>query len=374
MIHWLLKTQIGGHVLLWYSTIIYLSRIKLRDGQKNVLCKGIDFSVPWKTLSEQVKAGFKHCWQQLQDKTAVSGEWPKEYRPMLTTIGHKFANSPLDKTGFLLDKEHLAALNEICYNADTITKFDKFDKGNGVGVLDCSDYDRKMGLFSFGISLNELVRLCNMELPCNRGMLSRPFYWGSTKQDTSIRKGIQGFNLQSHATLRCIAYQKHTSRVYPLDKFCWWQMLHSMSANLPSGWPWFLTILGRWYSNTGSTPSRMHLTFLKVLKCLLLSSTSMAATCAHLMFLVCLLTFRLTRPCELASTRTEVHWLLNCPCLRNCFGSCLLTLLQRLNLVLIAIYASRSMEWQWVTYWAGVGQHLRVLWEQGSWRSVIFLL
>ena len=60
----------------------------------------------------------------------------------MTSLAHRYVNLPLDKTGFLLDREHLVALQELRKNADIVIT--KPDKGNGVVFLDRKDYVAKM--------------------------------------------------------------------------------------------------------------------------------------------------------------------------------------------------------------------------------------
>ena len=140
-LHWLLKTQVG-HGPLQHSTIMNLSSIELTETQKNVLCRGINFGVPRMIMTEEVKAEFEICWQELRHKNAVSNELREECRSTLTTLAHQYAGSRIDKAGFPLDREHLAALRAL--RADPSIVVTKPDKGNGVVVMDRSDYVAKM--------------------------------------------------------------------------------------------------------------------------------------------------------------------------------------------------------------------------------------
>ena len=139
--HWLLKTQIGFGPLR-HSTITNLSSVDLSEVQKNVLCHGLDFGVPRKSSHEEVKAEFEICWQQLKERPAVSDERREECKLTLTSLAHKYANSRLDRTGFPLNKEHLAAPKELRNNPDIIIT--RPDKGSGVVFLDRSEYVSKM--------------------------------------------------------------------------------------------------------------------------------------------------------------------------------------------------------------------------------------
>ena len=107
-----------------------------------MLCRGLSFGIPRRTPSELVKAEFELCWQQLKDKVVFSEDRRDECKSTLTSLAHRYVNSPLDKTGFLLDREHLVALQELRKNADIVIP--KPDKGNNVVILDRKDYVAKM--------------------------------------------------------------------------------------------------------------------------------------------------------------------------------------------------------------------------------------
>ena len=139
--HWLLKTQIGIGPLN-HSTITNLSSIELTDIQKDVLCRGLDFGIPRKFSPEGVKAEFEECWQQLKDRPAFSEERRERCKSAMSALGHKYANAPLDKSNFPLKKDHLSALKNLRNNPDIVIT--KPDKGNGVVILDRSDYVAKM--------------------------------------------------------------------------------------------------------------------------------------------------------------------------------------------------------------------------------------
>ena len=139
-LHWLIRTQVGNGQL-HHSTIINLSDIELTEIQKNVLCRGLNFGIPPKLSHEKVKAEFELGWQQL-NRTKTSTEQSEQCRATLGGLAHKYANARIDRTGFPLDKEHMAALRELRRNDDIVIT--RPDKGNGVVILNKKDYVKKM--------------------------------------------------------------------------------------------------------------------------------------------------------------------------------------------------------------------------------------
>ena len=139
-LHWLIRTQVGNGRLR-HSTITNLSEVQLTEIQKNVLCRGLNFGIPGKISQEKVKAEFELGWQQL-NKMTTSTEQREECRATLGGLAHKYANARIDRTGFPLDKEHLAALRELRGNDDIVIT--RPDKGNGVVVPNKKDYVAKM--------------------------------------------------------------------------------------------------------------------------------------------------------------------------------------------------------------------------------------
>ena len=119
-----------------------LSSLELSEIQKNVLCRGLNFGVPLKLRKEEIKAEFELCWNQVKDLPAVSEERLEECKSSLGSLVHKFVNSKVDRAGFPLDKEHLAALKDLSKNPDIVIS--KSDKGNGVVILDKEDCLAKM--------------------------------------------------------------------------------------------------------------------------------------------------------------------------------------------------------------------------------------
>ena len=140
-LYWLRKTQLGlGQVD--HSTITNLSSIELSEVQKDVLCRGLNFGIPPKLRKEEIKAEFEMCWNQAKDLPAFSEDRRDECKSTLSSLAHKYANASVDKSGFPFDSEHLAALKDLRRNEDIIIS--KPDKGNGVVILDKSDYVEKM--------------------------------------------------------------------------------------------------------------------------------------------------------------------------------------------------------------------------------------
>ena len=140
-LHWLLKTQIGLGPLN-HDIITNLSSVELTDLQKDILCRGINFGIPRRVSAEEVKAEFEMCWQQLEERPVVSEDRREECRSTFAAMAYKYANAPLDKSGFPLDKEHMEVLRELRRNTDIVIT--KPDKGNGVVIMDRSDYNAKM--------------------------------------------------------------------------------------------------------------------------------------------------------------------------------------------------------------------------------------
>ena len=141
-IRWLVRTQLGcGQAD--HATITNLSDVELTDVEKDVLCRGLTFGVPPKKLcKEEIQAEFEFCWGQLTDTPSVSEQRREECRSALASLAHKYANSSVDKSGFVLDKEHMAALKNLKRNDGIVIL--RPDKGNGVVVMNKQEYIDKM--------------------------------------------------------------------------------------------------------------------------------------------------------------------------------------------------------------------------------------
>ena len=140
-LQWLKKSQLG-HGKLDHSTIVNLAGVELSETEKDVLCRGLNFGVLPKLSREEIEAEFELCWQQLDRKVPNSQEAKLQCKATLADLSQKYAGSKADRTDFPLDTDHLKALNGLKKRHDIIIT--RPDKGNGVVVLDRSDYLEKM--------------------------------------------------------------------------------------------------------------------------------------------------------------------------------------------------------------------------------------
>ena len=89
-----------------------------------------------------MQSEFELGGNRLEDHPTVSKELRDECRSPLSGLAHWYKNSSCDKNGFLLDREHLAALRDLRRNEDIVILIR--DKGNGGVILDKDDYVEKI--------------------------------------------------------------------------------------------------------------------------------------------------------------------------------------------------------------------------------------
>ena len=137
------KAQLGQGELD-HSVIINLAGIELSDVQKDVLCRGLNFSTPPRTdnISNEVKAEFELFWGQLSRQQPISYDRQKSCKAVLAGIAEKYTCQKVDKTGFPLRQEHFHAIRQL--KQDTNIVITRPDKGNGVVILSRDDYVSKM--------------------------------------------------------------------------------------------------------------------------------------------------------------------------------------------------------------------------------------
>ena len=137
---WLNTTQ-NGELHLQHENIVNLADIVLTDAEKDVLCRGLKFGIPPSIHKESIYAEFELAWQQIA-KTKLPKDNELECKATLSSLAHRFANSRMDRTGFRLNREHNNAIKNLKKRSDVIIT--KPDKGNGVVLLERSDYVDKM--------------------------------------------------------------------------------------------------------------------------------------------------------------------------------------------------------------------------------------
>ena len=82
------------------------------------------------------------CQYQLKDLPAVTEERREECKATHGSLAHKYANGKVDKTGFPLDSNHMDTLRDLWRNDNIVIT--RLNQGNGVVVLDKTDYVQKM--------------------------------------------------------------------------------------------------------------------------------------------------------------------------------------------------------------------------------------
>ena len=132
-IQWLIDTQHGGSRVLRHCN---LSKMELTEAQKNVLCRGLGFGISPRTTKEDILSEIEHCWKQLENY-ATSTDLRRHCKGTLAGIATKYANAPIDRTGFPHSTDELAIMKDLKSKKDIIIS--RPDKGNGVGVMDKSD-------------------------------------------------------------------------------------------------------------------------------------------------------------------------------------------------------------------------------------------
>lgn len=124
------------------SVLVNLAKVDLSDLEKEVLCRGLGFGIPSKTSKEEVHAEFELCWQQLDNLEPVSADKKAQCKTAMADYSQQYANAKIDKTGFPLTDNHLKAIKQLKNSKDLIIT--RPDKGNGVVLLDRTDYINKM--------------------------------------------------------------------------------------------------------------------------------------------------------------------------------------------------------------------------------------
>ena len=87
------KFQLGPGKLQ-HSTIIHLAGIELTEVEKDVLCRGLNFTIPPKTanLANEVEAEFELCWEQLSRCVPTSNEKEQDCKAAMAGVARKYAN------------------------------------------------------------------------------------------------------------------------------------------------------------------------------------------------------------------------------------------------------------------------------------------
>ena len=139
--NWLIKSQLGQGVL-HHSTIVNLSDVELTDGEKDILCRGLDFGIPPHLSSETIDAEFELCWEQLEKTTPILDPHQQECKAAFSHLSKRYSNEKIDWTGYPLKQEQLRTIRELKKNRNVVIT--RPDKGNGVVVMGQSDYVNKM--------------------------------------------------------------------------------------------------------------------------------------------------------------------------------------------------------------------------------------
>ena len=92
-------------------------------------------------MKEDIEADFELCWQQLENVT-TNDERRKQCWRAMANLAESYAGTKVDLTGYPLTKKELITMSESKKNKDLLIT--RPDKGNGVVVLNKSDYVDKM--------------------------------------------------------------------------------------------------------------------------------------------------------------------------------------------------------------------------------------
>ena len=83
-----------------YDTIINLTDIELTTLQKEVLCRGVDFSVPPRISEPEILTEFEMLQQQISQFKPVSKSAAEGSKSELAAVGREFASSKPEMKGF----------------------------------------------------------------------------------------------------------------------------------------------------------------------------------------------------------------------------------------------------------------------------------
>ena len=119
-----------------------LSSYDLSLVEKQALCRGLNFSVPHRVPQILIDAQFVRFFQQLPSENTEPTDAVTKLKADLVSCAKSFSTTPLQRS--LLSREHLTALKALQQNQDVVIL--RPDKGDGVVVLNRSDYVAKMEL------------------------------------------------------------------------------------------------------------------------------------------------------------------------------------------------------------------------------------
>lgn len=119
--------------------IVNLSSYELSLVEKQALCKGLNFCIPFLPRQEYIDCEFERYFNQLSFLNASSADSLTKLKSDLVSTSKSFRSW---RRPTVLPREHLQALRDLRSNKDLIIC--KPDKGNSVVLLDRSDYVSKV--------------------------------------------------------------------------------------------------------------------------------------------------------------------------------------------------------------------------------------
>lgn len=122
------------------DTVIHnYSRVPLSDLQKQALLRGVKFCIPSRPNRTAVRSEFELLYHQLSSLTAVNDDRKSWLKNKLVSLSHQICSFSIPEGP--LSKRHMKSLEELLDKDVVILKP---DKGDGVIILDKSDYNEKV--------------------------------------------------------------------------------------------------------------------------------------------------------------------------------------------------------------------------------------
>ena len=140
--------------------IINKSSYTLSLVEKQALCRGLKFSIPFRPKQEFIDCEFENFFLQLSSLESYNQDAVTKLKADLVSVSKDYRNWKPSRT---LPPAHIDALKKLYKNLDIVIC--KPDKGNAVVILDRSDYDRKVSAILSDVTKFSVDSCCK-DLTC----------------------------------------------------------------------------------------------------------------------------------------------------------------------------------------------------------------
>ena len=176
------------------------------------------FGIPSKTNPEEITAEFELCWQCLEKMEPNSAEQEKQCKAAMNDFAQKYSSVKVEKTGFPLNSNHFKAIKQLKNNKELVIT--RPDKGNGVVLLDRSDYVQKMSTILKTEKFIEIGYADKHDRTLQVERALQAFLLCAVKKGDLSLEVYERIRPVGTRDRGCMAFQKYTSLVRSYDQSC----------------------------------------------------------------------------------------------------------------------------------------------------------